>query len=217
MRRFLIIFFFAFIYANLIALDVWVVLHSRVPAPAVLSGDAAQVAKNAEPMSKPCDFSCPKACIDKINEATAGAKTEKTAETPAVQTVTVIITPSATQLREYYVALGTGTGEGEDWKDVENSEMKVDLSQFNQVKNVYFEVAASLRNDNVVGNVRLYNYTDKRPVWNSEVTINKLKCQTATSVPISVPLASKTYRLQVKATLNATVYIDQARLRIVTE
>jgi hypothetical protein len=210
MKKYFLVFFFAFLFANLLALDA-LVIQSRVALQGSINDEVSPS------LAKPCDFSCPKACLDKIEEATASIKAEKTESTPAAKIVTVVVTPPATALKEFYVQLNTGTGEGNDWKDVERSEIAINLSQFSKVKNIYFEVAGYLRNDNVTGNVRLYNYSDKQPVWNSEVTINKLKCQTSTSAAISLPLSTKTYRLQVKATLNATVYIDQARLRIVAE
>ncbi len=215
MRRFLIIFFFALLLANIIALDVWVFQHNQVNKQAILSGNAASTTA-VEKIVPPCDFSCPKSCLDKINEATASLKPAAQAEV-APLTKTVVITQPATALKEFYIALGTGTGVGNDWKDIDNTDTKVDLSSFGRIKNVYFEVAGILQNDNVTANVRLYNVSDKQPVWNSEVTVNKLKCQTLTSLPISLPPGVKTYRIQVKSTLNATVYVDQARLRIVAE
>lgn len=221
MRKYFLIFFFAFLFANLLALDA-LVIQSRVASQSSINDGAVLEepvipTETATPLAKVCEFTCPQSCLDKIKEATASVKTEKTESTPATKTVTVIATPAETQLKEFYVPLNIGTGEGNDWKDVERSETTVDLSQFSKIKNIYFEVAGYLRNDNVTGNVRLYNYSDKQPVWNSEVTINKLKCQTLTSLPISLPAGIRTYRLQVKSTLNATVYVDQARLRIVTE
>jgi hypothetical protein len=221
MRKYFIIFFFAFLFANLLALDA-LVIQANISRQSLLSNAAtpeitASPTPQTVPAAKTCEFSCPQSCLDKINEATASIKTEKITSVPVVQTVTVIVTPPATQLKEYYVALGTGTGEGNDWKDIDNTDTKVDLSQFGKIKNIYFEVAGILHNDNVTANVRLYNVTDKQPVWNSEVTATKLKCQTLTSSAISLSSSSKTYRLQVKTTLNATVYVDQARLRVVTE
>lgn len=219
MRKYFLIFFFAFLFANLLALDALVIQNN------VSSGSAANrevvppeiSVSPTLPLAKICEFACPQNCLDKINEATASIKTEKITSAPAVETVTVIVTPPAAQLKEFYVALGTGTGEGNDWKDIDNTDTKVDLSGFGKIKDVYFEVAGILHNDNVTGNVRLYNVTDKQSIWNSEVTVNKLKCQTLTSAAISLPRSSKIYRLQVKTTSNATVYVDQARLRIVTE
>ncbi len=215
MRRFLIIIFFALLFANIIAFDVWVFQHNKVSTPVILSGNAARTAA-VERVAQSCDFSCPKSCLDKINEATASLKPAAQAEV-APLTKTVVVTQPAASLKEFYIALGTGTGVGNDWKDIDNTDTKVDLSGFSRIKTVYFEVAGILQNDNVTANVRLYNVTDKQPVWNSEVTINKLKCQTLTSAPISLAAGVKTYRLQVKSTLNATVYVDQARLRIVAE
>ena len=215
MKKYFLIFFFAFIFANLIALDVWVLQNRNREKDKISQCDFSRLpSPTAQAVG---GQACPKACLDKINEATASVNTEKIESVPVAKTVTVIVTPPATQLKEFYIALGTGTGVGNDWKDIDNTDTKVDLSGFSRIKNVYFEVAGILQNDNVTANVRLYNVTDKQPVWNSEVTINKLKCQTLTSLPISLPAGIRTYRLQVKSTLNATVYVDQARLRIVAE
>lgn len=222
MRKYFIIFFFAFLFANLLALDALVIQsnvlsRSAVNREVVSPEISVSPTPQAAPTAKLCEFSCPQSCLDKIKEATASLKTEKITSVPVVQTVTVMVTQPAGVLKEYYIPLGIGTGEGSEWKDIDNSDMKVNLAQFSGIKNIYFEVAGRLQNDNVTANVRLFDVSVKQAVANSEVTINKLKCQNLTSSSISLPAQSRVYRLQVKTTLNATVYVDQARLRIVTE
>lgn len=216
MKKDFLIFFFAFLFANVITLDVWVVLHSREAPPAVLSGEAAQVTKIPDLTSKPCDFSCPQSCLDKINEATASLR--PAAQTEATPTVkTVVVTQPTVQLREFYVTFGGGSGQGNDWQNIDTSKTVVDLSKLGKIKYIVFEIVGRMVDDNMSATVRLFNVNDKRVVEGSEISFGKLSCHLTSSSQFVLDLAIKTYQIQIKTTANAIAYVDQARLRIVAE
>lgn len=220
MRRYLIIFFFAFVFANLIAIDVWV-LQNGIQQSNV-SEETMKREETALPsptiiIAKPCDFSCPQSCVDKINEATKSFTA--TEATPAVTTIvkTVTVPPISTQFKESYVLLTGGSGQGNDWQGIDASKTMVDLSRYGKIKQVVFEIVGRMVDDNASATVRLYNVNDKRVVDGSEISFGKLSCQLAGSAPFGLEATAKTYQIQIKTTANAIAYVDQARLRIVTE
>jgi hypothetical protein len=93
------------------------------------------------------------------------------------QTTTVV----ENSVKNYYVSLGSGTSQAGDWTDVPGVAAIVDFGQYPRVKEIHFEASVYVPTANEWVSIRLYNETDKHPVWNSEVTTN------ATSTAYMIP------------------------------
>jgi hypothetical protein len=216
MKKYLIIFFFAILTLNLLLIDFWVI-HKMAE-----SGFPVQVAVNPQ-----CDFSCPQSCVSLVKEATSTGKVSDISMKNSAQEVTsapkiyvtTIIQPTGSDqpIKEYVVNFGSSVWTSSDFQSVPGLVKSINLSNFGSIKKIYFEVVAHLSNENTSGAIRLYNNSDKKVVEGSEVKFNSVKCQPMTSVPINLEVYSKEYQIQVMSTENSTLYIDSARLRIITQ
>src|SRR4030067_1857406 len=71
--------------------------------------------------------------------------------------------------KEYFIAFGSGSGSSGDWEDVSGLEAVIDFGNYQNIKEIKFETSVSVPTGNESVSVRLYNKTDKHPVWNSEL------------------------------------------------
>ncbi len=126
-------------------------------------------------------------------------------------------TTAAQTPRETYIPLGTGSTSKSSWEDITATETVVDPANYGTIKEAYF--IASLRNPTQNGSVeaQLYNVTDKHPVWGSHVILNGPKEQTITSSKITLDAGNKLYRVQLKSTLSYQAFLDNAKIRIISE
>ena len=119
--------------------------------------------------------------------------------------------------RETYVPLGTGSTDKSGWDDLVATETVIDPANYGTIKEAYF--FASLRNPTQNGQVeaQVYNVTDKHPVWGSHVILNGPKEQTITSQKITLDNGTKLYRVQLKSTMQFQAFLDNAKIRIISE
>ena len=74
-------------------------------------------------------------------------------------------------VKDYFVPLGSGTSQAGDWADVPGVQAVVDFGQYKNIKEIRFEASVTVPTANQSVSVRLYNVTDKHPVWYSEVSM----------------------------------------------
>ena len=139
--------------------------------------------------------SCPRSCISQFSQYVGN---------------------SSAAAKEYFVPLGTGTGATDDWTDVVGAQAAVDTKQYRTIKTVHFEVTVQVPTGNQTVWVRLYNATDKHPVWYSEVSMNGTGPTALISQPISLDSGNKLYQVQMKTQLKYPATILQGRLRMQT-
>ena len=164
----------------------------------------------------------------KLSDVTTVATPQPTI-LPSVTPRALIVSPTISQItfiqpanrsttpREYYIPLGSGSTSNTKWEDLIATETLIDPAKYPGLIETYF--IASLRNPTQNGQVetQLYNVTDKHPVWGSHVILNGPQSQTITSGKITLDTGSKLYRVQIKSSLSYLVYLDNAKIRIVTE
>lgn len=157
---------------------------------------------------------CPMNCIALIKQATGSTQTAIGA--PFRESAAAAVTPLTTT-KEYYIPLGSGNTDKSDWYNLVATETVIDPASYGTIKEAYF--IASFRNPTQNGMVeaQLYNVTDKHPVWGSHVIMNGPPSQTITSSKITLDNGNKLYRVQLKSTMNYLVYLDNAKIRIITE
>jgi hypothetical protein len=139
--------------------------------------------------------SCPTSCIDKFSQYVS--RTNQTAG-------------------ETFVPLGSGSGYSNDWSDVTGALATIDTSKFNRIKKVTFEATLQDPTGNQTVWVRLFNVTDKHPVWYSEVSMDGTGPILLTSQPITLDSGNKTYQVQLKTQLGYAASLTQSRIHIIT-
>ncbi len=116
-------------------------------------------------------------------------------------------------VKEYFIPFGTGTNQTSDWADIPGSQTTIDFGSYNNIKEVHFETSVSVPTGNETVWVRLFNVSDKHPVWYSEVsTINS---NLVISPAIIYDSGSKVYQVQMKTQLQYLANLVQARIHII--
>lgn len=117
-------------------------------------------------------------------------------------------------VKEYFIPLGSGTSYAGDWEDVTGVQANVDFSQYPNIKEVRFEASLSVPTANQSVSVRLFNQTDKHPVWFSEVSMNNNASAYLTSSPLAYDTGIKVYKVQMKTQLQSAANLVQSRIHI---
>jgi len=121
---------------------------------------------------------------------------------------------ASTFAKELYVPLGTGVNVTTDWVDVKGAAAYVNTSSYGTLKKVTFEASIGVPTGNQTAYVRLYNATDKHPVWYSEMTMAGVGPELLISSPITLDGGNKLYQVQMKSQLGATTNLLQSRIHI---
>lgn len=138
--------------------------------------------------------SCPKDCITQFNSYAGSTSASK----------------------EYFIPLGTGSSTAGDWIDVSGVQATIDTAQYPKIKSVIFEATVQVPTGNQIVWVRLYNKTDKHPVWFSEVSMSGAGPVMLESQVITLDKGSKIYQVQMKTQLQFTASLNQSRIHIFT-
>jgi len=117
-------------------------------------------------------------------------------------------------VKEFYVPLGTGTVGFSIKLDVKGAAAYIDTKLYGKFKKVTFEASVSVPSG--TASVRLFNATDKHPVWYSEMTLANAGPELLTSSAIALDSGNKLYQVQMKSQLGATTNLLQARVHIIT-
>lgn len=154
--------------------------------------------------------SCSIPCLSKIYEATSSIKLPTAV--PQLQSV-----PAGSSVKEFFVPLGSGSTRAGDWEDITGLASYIDSTKYGKIKTVVFEAAVYIPDGDQGVYVRLYNATDKHPVWFSEVYHEGGSPKLLTSQPITLDSGNKLYQVQMKTTLKHLANLNQARVKITTE
>ncbi len=162
---------------------------------------------------------CPASCLSEINNATKSAAlpvriTPTPNSIPTVKPVSQIQTSSS--VKEFFVPLGTGSNSSDDWQDIAGLKATLDPANYGSIKTVTFEATVRIPTGNEVAYIRLFNATDKHPVWFSEVFLEGGTPQLLVSKPITLDSGNKTYQVQMKTSLKYPAFLDQSRLHMIT-
>lgn len=154
---------------------------------------------------------CDQNCVDKIYETIKQATQTATTLTPSV--------PQTAQngqslVKEYYVTFGSGTNSTNDWADVTGLSVYADSTAYGSIKQAVFEATISIPTGNETAYARLYNETDKHPVWFSDVSLSGGTPQLLISKPITLDSWNKLYQVQMKTDLSYPANITQARIHL---
>lgn len=166
---------------------------------------------------------CPTSCLSEIIKATEAAtlsvepNSQPTGEpTPTPTAELVSPTQAGSLVKEFFVPFGTGSSSSDDWQDVQGIRATLDLDNYGSIKTVVFEASVRIPTGNEIAYVRLYNVTDKHPVWFSDVSLEGGTPALLISKPITLGSGNKTYQVQMKTSLKFQAFLDQSRLHIIT-
>lgn len=151
-----------------------------------------------------------------VREETRLFKPQTSIPTPK-STVIAQQAGGGSQVKEFFIHLGSGSGSTEDWTDVSGVEAYIDSTKYGRIKEVIFEASVNIPTGNQVVYIRLYNITDKHPVWFSEVSHEGGGSILLISKPITLDSGSKLYRVQMKTSLKYLANLSSARVKITVE
>lgn len=138
---------------------------------------------------------CPQSCLDKFTQYNS---------------------LNSNSAKEVYIPLGTGSGFMDDWTDITGAGAYVDSTQYRKIKKITFEATVQVPNGNQTVWVRLFNATDKHPVWYSEVSMDGAGPTALISSPINFDPGNKYYQVQLKTQLRFPANLTQSRIHILT-
>lgn len=212
------------ILSNLVILDIKIIKENPIEEKLVIYKDKEDTIDQTDE-TKDINISdnlCSDSCLGKIYEATESFKTlqsqidnlKKQKQASSSQSQQAANTQS--QVKEYFISFGSGSNNTEDWADVTSLQVYIDSTQYGKIKSVTFEASVRIPTGNEVAYARLYNVTDKHPVWFSEVSLEGGAPKLLISQPVTLDPGSKLYQVQMKTSLKYTAILDQARLHITT-
>lgn len=159
--------------------------------------------------------SCGEDCRQEIQESVQAAINALPPASPTIIAKTTTKT-QASSVKEYFIPLGSGSTQNNQWEDIPGVEAYIDTNSYSQIQTVYFEVSMGIPTKNGVVSARLYNVTDKHPVWFSEVSTDS-DTSKLVATQIKLDPGNKQYRVQMKTTLSYTSVLDFARVKIITK
>ena len=214
----------AFLLVNMLILDYVLFLGKNVAGFKAITSERSKsndenfnvvnvASPSSETVEKPkiVDSCSPFSCVELIQQATASLTLKKT-------TATAKTTPSSTNgAKEYYVTLGSEQTLSDEWEDIAGTSVYIDSTKYGKIKTVTFEPSIRIPTANGVMYARLFNDTDKHPVWFSEVSMEGNTSKLVLSSPITLDPGNKLYKVQMKTTLKYLTILDSARVHIITE
>jgi hypothetical protein len=118
-------------------------------------------------------------------------------------------------IKDYFIPLGSGVAQSDDWQDVVGALATTNLAQYPSIKEIRFEVSINVPTGNEIVWVRLFNKDDQHPVWYSEVKAESNANSYLISSPIVYDFGQKTYQVQMKTQLKAPANLVQSRIHVI--
>lgn len=134
--------------------------------------------------------------------------------TPTGTAFTTIPTSNSSQVKEYFVPLGSGSTQSGDWVDIAGMSATIDSANYSRIKSVTFQISLRIPTANGTVYARLFNKTDQHPVWYSEVSSEGPVSVTKQASNITLDSGSKVYQVQMKNSLKYESIADSAQIKI---
>lgn len=210
---FFIILLFILIVVNLGVLDVFVLYNRSTNKSAeILTNQSGQNTKLTSSEIK----ACPASCLSAIQNVAQGVTVKPQAPKPT-QSVSRSSSETITnRVTEFAISFGTGTNATYEWADLSGIAANIDSTKYGNIKTVIFEATVHIPTGNEIAYVRLFNATDKHPVWFSEMSVEGGESKLLVSNLITLDEGNKLYQVQMKTSLKYQAVLDQARVRITT-
>ena len=112
-----------------------------------------------------------------------------------------------------YITLGGGDTSQTSWTDIPGAEVTLDISDFGQIKQIFFEVSLFSPSGKVLS--RLWNKRDGTIIFGSEVEHIAGDAQVKSAL-VAIPAGGRTIILQLKSEVGQPVKANTSRLRVDT-
>jgi len=199
--------FFILVLINLCYLD-FTFLKDKKEANLILNTKPTGTSISDNPVSS--ESACLNDC-QKIIDETIGNINSTNIDIPVENTTPI---KTKTVEREFSISFGSSTSKTSNWEDLLGVEAYIDNTKYGNIKQALFEASISIPNGNQTAYVRLFNVTDKHPVWFSEISIEGGTPRLLISSPIKLDDGNKLYRVQMKTSLSDSANLIQSRLKI---
>lgn len=144
-----------------------------------------------------------------------GSITELKARVSSLEkTNTQSTTTTSTSKSVVYIPLGSGGKWGDkDWYTASEYEVSLNPDNYPGYTGMVLEANFKLAENSGTGSIRLYNVTDGSAIASQiDTTSNSYTLKSSSS--FTLPSGTKTYKLQVKSTQGADLYIQSARIKV---
>lgn len=203
MNRFIVIIVLTAALGNIAVLDY---LYVTRDTPPVTKQEVTNVIREVVTQTPAAATdTCGKECRDQIAKEMRAAATPRTSFSPS---------PAS----ESFINIGTGSYSSEyDWGDVPGAQVSFDAGAYGQIKTAVLEATVTTPNGNEDVQLRLYNDTDKHPVWGSDLSFpSGDPVRFKVSSNMSLDPGSKIYKIQMKTQFATNANLDVARVHITT-
>lgn len=195
--------FLIIVIGNLFVIDVALFWNSPKPIEKPLTTTSPPSKQSAK---SSINETCSTTCKEEITKAVANTQLAKN----------TIVSTTTASVKENFIPVGSGSSTANDWEDVPGAQTYIDSTAYTSIKTVTFEASLHTPTANQTAYARLYNVTDKHPVWNSEVRIDGGDPKLLISNPITLDTGSKLYVVQMKTQLQSRTNLENARIHIIT-
>lgn len=202
---------------NVFIIDIFIIQNQLIPtgSKSVMTTNAKLESDVVNQSQSSLDI-CPNSCVVYIKDV------ERSLQKPRQIVVTSTQQPliskasslESMQVLEYFVPIGTGSVGADNWTDVAGARVAIDSTKYSGIKTVVFEASVHIPTGTGRSSVRLYNVTDKHPVWFSDVSLEGGDQKLLRSSPISLDSGEKVYQVQMMNTLKTPTSITQSRIKI---
>ena len=213
----LVIVFLGLILANLIALDVSWLRSQRaqggVTEETPLLVPTSSPTTSASPVVDTCGPTCQEIIAQKVSEAMATISgKEATKETTVIEKTTEAVSQPAV----IYIPLGGGgSTTNQDWADVGNAEVYLDISDYPNLDRAYFEGFIRVKHGNGRAFARLYDVTHGIGVQGGEIYTDNENFTLVESGSLSFWQGKNLYRVQVKSLNSYEAFYDSGRIKLI--
>lgn len=149
-----------------------------------------------------CSLDCKDYIATLIQEKISPAPVKITQSIPIQQSV-------------WYIPLGSGMSLKDQYEDLLSVQAYIDTASYPSIQKAYFEVFLRNPTGNGYAQAKLFNVTDKHDVWFSEVTFEGGGTALKTAQIILEP-GNKLYRVMLRSSLKYDVYVENVRIKIVS-
>ncbi len=206
------LFCYLLIITNILYIDLFILTKKDSDPNTIFRSENPQVEKKlsdqiiTEESSVLCDAACISKIYASIENATKSALKAIPKNSNTIQNTSTV--------KEFFIPFGSGFSSAEEWTDVPGMSATIDTNNYKKIKTVFFEASLRIPTGNQKAYARLFNITDKHPVWFSEVSIEGGTPTLVTSQPITLDEGNNVYQVQMKTSLKYQSFIDQARIKI---
>lgn len=196
---------------DLVYINYWVLQSSKEEN---FNAQTSQPSNSSDALPSP--FLAPSPILtDEDGTAFQSSKAPATTSEPVVQTQIQQQTVVQTAQKEIFIPIGSGSTFNNNYTDLPGVEVSIDSSKYTGIESVVFEASLWVQDGNGKMYAQLYNKTDGRPVWNSEISTSSASGVLTTSLKIALESGMRTYKVQAKTNLTGyAAHVDNARVKI---